>query len=69
MSEIGVLFLVAAYPHRVALARRVRDNSIFPVLRRLEAQGLLWRKQDQYRLTRCGRDELAMTRALIGLDP
>ena len=65
MSELGVLFLVAHYPHPVALARRVRDSSLFPALRRLEAQGLLWREQGQYRLTRRGRNELGLSRALI----
>jgi len=69
MSELGVLFLVARYPHPVALARRVRDSSLFPALRHLEARGLLWREQGQYRLTRRGRNELALTRALTCLRP
>jgi DNA-binding PadR family transcriptional regulator len=65
MSEARVLSLVAQYPHRIALARRVRDGSLFPVLRRLEARGFLWRQHDRYRLTRRGRAELALARALI----
>jgi hypothetical protein len=67
MSELGVLFLVERYPHSVALARRVRDSSLFPALRYLEARGLLWRQQGEYRLTRLGRNELALTHALIYL--
>lgn len=69
MSEIGVLFLVAQCPHRVALARRVRDGSLFPALRSLEARGHIWREEGQYRLTRRGRNELALTRTLICLGP
>jgi len=67
MSEARVLFLVERYPHPTALARRARDGSVFSILRRLEAHGLLRRQDDRYRLTRRGRDELAMTRALIRL--
>ena len=40
MPELGALFLVAKFPHRAALARRVRDGSLFPALRHLEARGL-----------------------------
>jgi hypothetical protein len=69
MSEIRVLFLVAQYPHPVALARRARDNSLFPALRHLEARGFLWRQQGQYRLTERGRTELALTHALTYLGP
>jgi DNA-binding PadR family transcriptional regulator len=67
MSEALILSLVARYPNRAALARRVRDGSVFPVLRRLERRGLLWRQRDRYRLTRRGREELATTFALIRL--
>jgi hypothetical protein len=67
MSETRVLFLVAQSPHPVAIARRARDSSLFPVLRGLESRGLLYHRQGLYRLTRRGRDELAMTRALIRL--
>lgn len=52
-----------------ALARRVRDSSLFPALRHREARGLVWRQQGQYLLTRRGRKELAITRALIRLSP
>jgi DNA-binding PadR family transcriptional regulator len=67
MSEAWVLSLVARYPHRVALARRARDGSLFPVLRRLEARGYLRRRQDRYDLTRRGRAELATMSALMRL--
>ena len=69
MSEARVLFLVAQYSHPVALARHARDSSVFPALRRLEARGFLWREQGQYRLTRRGRVELVIARALIRLAP
>jgi DNA-binding MarR family transcriptional regulator len=69
MSEVEVLALVARWPHPVALARHVRDSTLFPVLRRLEGRGFLWRQRDEYRLTRSGRDELALTVALIRLRP
>jgi hypothetical protein len=69
MSELGILFLVAQYPNPLAIARRVRDGSVFPALRHLEASGLLWRQQNQYRLTRRGREELALTTALLLLGP
>jgi DNA-binding PadR family transcriptional regulator len=67
MSEGAVLRLVEQYPHPTALARRVRDASLFPALRRLEAHGFLRRQRGMYRLTRRGRNELTMTRALIRL--
>jgi DNA-binding PadR family transcriptional regulator len=65
MSEARVLLLVRLYPHPRALARRVRDGSLFVVLRRLEACGLLRRQRGLYRLTRRGERELALTRALL----
>jgi hypothetical protein len=67
MSEVWLLSLVERYPDRTALARRARDSSLFAALQGLEARGLLRRKQDQYRLTRSGRDELALARCLIRL--
>jgi Mn-dependent DtxR family transcriptional regulator len=67
MSEARLLSLVARYPQRAALARRVRDGSVFEMLRRLEARGYVWRQHDHYRLTRAGRNELAMTLALLRL--
>jgi len=67
MSEARLLSLVLSYPHPTALARHVREGSVFGALRRLEARGLVARQPDRYRLTSCGRDELAMTRALARL--
>lgn len=67
MSEASVLALVERYPHRTAVARRARDTSVFSTLRRLEDRGFLLRERDRYRLTRRGRDELAMTRMLFRL--
>ena len=69
MSETRLLWLVARYPHATALARRAGDGSLFPLLRRLEARGYVRRQRDQYRLTRNGRNELAMTFALMRLAP
>jgi hypothetical protein len=59
--------LVARYPHPGALARRAGDGWVFPALRSLESRGLVWRQRGHYRLTRRGRDELAMGRALARL--
>ena len=67
MSEARLLSLVVRYPHRVCLARQVRDGAIFAALNRLEARGLVMRQRELYRLTRRGSDELAMTRALARL--
>jgi Mn-dependent DtxR family transcriptional regulator len=67
MSEARLLSVVTRYPHPTALARHVRDGSVFVSLCRLEARGLLTRRQGHYRLTRRGKDELAMTRALVHL--
>ena len=67
MSERRVLALVERYPHPTALARRARRGSLFPILRHLEANGLLRRRQGTYQLTRQGRNELATTDALIRL--
>lgn len=67
MSEARLLSLVERYPHPTALARRARDGSLFAGLRRLEANGLLTRRRGQYRLTRSGRNELALLRALARL--
>ncbi len=64
MSEARLLSLVERYPHPTALARRVRDGSLFVGLRRLEARGFLTRRRGQYRLTRTGRNELALLHAL-----
>ncbi len=67
MSEVRLLFLVMRYPHRRALARHVRDGSIFGFLVCLEARGLIRRSGEEYRVTRAGRSELDLTRALTKL--
>jgi DNA-binding PadR family transcriptional regulator len=67
MSEARLLSLVERYPHPAALARRMRDGSLFIGLRRLEAGGFLTRRRGLYRLTRSGRDELTARRALARL--
>jgi DNA-binding MarR family transcriptional regulator len=67
MSEAQVLFLVTKYAHPRAFARHARDGSVFEALRRLEGRGLVTRQHGQFRLTRHGRDELAMTQALMRL--
>ena len=64
MSEARLLWLVSRYPNVTALARRARDGSVFTVLRRLEANGLVTRRKGLYRLTRRGRNELELTAAL-----
>ena len=67
MSEARLLSMVARYPECRALARRVPDGSAFVVLRRLEARGLVSRREGLYRLTRRGRHELDIARAVAGL--
>jgi DNA-binding PadR family transcriptional regulator len=67
MAETRLLWFVLRYPHPTALARQVRDGRVFVALRRLEARGLVTRRRGQYRLTRRGREELSMTRALARL--
>jgi len=67
MSEARLLAYVLRYPDRVALARRLRDGRAFDSIRRLESRGLVTRRRDQYRLTRRGRDELAIARAVARL--
>jgi hypothetical protein len=67
MSEARLLFLVARYPHRSALARHARDGSIFAALGRMEARGLVTRRKELYRLTRRGSHELSLTYALARL--
>jgi len=64
MSEAMVLFLVARYPHPDALARRAPSASCFPGLARLQAAGLVAKRGGLYRLTRRGRSELELERAL-----
>ncbi len=64
MSESALLALVAAHPHPRALARRAGEAPLFTGLRRLERAGLVSRRRGLYRITRRGRDELALERAL-----
>jgi DNA-binding PadR family transcriptional regulator len=67
MYEAQLLSLVMRHPHPAALARHVRDGRIFAALRRLEARGLVVRRRGLYRLTRRGRHELSMERAVARL--
>jgi hypothetical protein len=64
MSELGLLALVARYPHRVALARRAGPESLFPLLLRLEQGGLVAARGERIQLTARGRGELALRRSL-----
>ncbi len=59
--------LLVTHPNRTALARKARDGSVFVALSRLERRGLITRRRDTYRLTRRGRDELKLVRALARL--
>ena len=67
MSEAVLLSLVSSYPNLTALARKVQDGAVFAGLRSLECRGFVTRYRDHYRLTRRGRDELAMTCAIARL--
>ena len=64
MAETRLLSLVLRYPHPRALARRVRDGSVFSALRQLETRGLVRREHGEYRLTGRGLDELRLRGAL-----
>jgi len=63
MSETGLLVLVSRYPHQAALARRA-GAMLFPELERLRREGLVTGRGGRYRLTRRGRSELELRRAL-----
>ena len=67
MLETRLLALVLRNPHPSALARKVRDGSVFPALRQLENRGLLMRRRGLYRLTARGRRELSMAQAVAKL--
>jgi hypothetical protein len=67
MSEAWLLSMVFRYPHPKALARKVRNGAVIAGLRSLERRGLVKRYRDHYRLTRRGRDELAMALAISRL--
>jgi DNA-binding PadR family transcriptional regulator len=64
MSELRLLALVARYPHRVALARRGGSESLFPLLGRLERDGLVSSRGEGVHLTGRGKSELALRRSL-----
>ena len=67
MSEALLSSLVSRYPHPTALARKVQNGAVFAGLRSLECRGFVKRYRDHYRLTRRGRDELAMAFAIARL--
>jgi len=67
MFEARWLGLVKGQPHPAALARKVRDGSLFVALRHLEDRGLVTRRRGLYRLTRHGQQELWMARAVARL--
>lgn len=67
MSEARLLWLVFRYSNPTVLARKVQDGALFPRLRTLECRGLVTCRRDRYRLTRQGRDALAMTYAIARL--
>jgi hypothetical protein len=67
MSEAWLLSMVFRYPHPKALARKARNGAVIVGLRSLERRGLVKCYRDHYRLTRRGRDELAMALAISRL--
>ena len=67
MSEAWLLSMVFRYPHPKALARKAQNGAVIASLRSLERRGLVTRYPDRYRLTRRGRDELAMACAIARL--
>jgi DNA-binding PadR family transcriptional regulator len=64
MSELRLLAQVARYPDRVALARRGDSESFFPLLGRLERDGLVTSRGEAIHLTGRGKSELALRRSL-----
>jgi hypothetical protein len=64
MSEARVLSLVARYPNPAALARRAGGADVFDAIRRLQTNGLVYRRGGVYRLTRAGAREHALDRAV-----
>ena len=67
MSEAWLLSMVFRYPHPKALARKARNGAVVGGLRSLERRGFVKRYRDHYRLTRRGRNELAMALAISRL--
>jgi hypothetical protein len=66
MSESALLWMVARYPNPAALARR-SSSAARAGLVRLERAGLVRHAGGLYRLTRAGRSELELERALLGV--
>jgi hypothetical protein len=54
-------------PPTEALARSAQNGAVIAGLRSLERRGLVKRYRDHYRLTRRGRNELAMALAISRL--
>jgi hypothetical protein len=67
MSEAWLMSMVSRYPHPKALARKAQNGAVIASLRSLERRGLVKRYPDHYRLTRRGRNELAMALAISRL--
>ena len=67
MSEAWLLSMLFRYPHTKALARKAQNGAVVWGLRSLERRGFVKRYRDHYRLTRRGRDELAMALAISRL--
>jgi len=67
MSEAWLLSMVFRYPHPKALARKAQNEAVIAGVRSLERRGLVKCYRDHYRLTRRGRDELAMALAISRL--
>ena len=59
--------MVFRYPHPKALARKAQHGAVIACLRLLERRGLVKCYRDHYRLTRRGRNELAMALAISRL--
>src|SRR5207237_9582955 len=64
MLEVRLLGLVMRHPHPAALARKVRDGSLFAALRQLQDRGLVTSRHGLYRLTRRARLALWMARGV-----
>jgi len=62
-----MLSMVFRYPHPKALARKAQNGAVIAGVRSLERRGFVTRYRDHYRLTRRGRDELAMACAIARL--
>jgi predicted transcriptional regulator len=67
MSEAWLLSMVFRYPRPKALARKAQNGAVIAGMRSLVRRGFVTRSRDNYRLTRRGRDELAMACAIARL--